>query len=111
MCPKPVAAEVWEFSSVEPHWDELMLRSYVVADGQRTIYQQGSVATMRHPRDLLERYDGASVFSPGTVMFCGTLPVIGGFRWAEKFAMELEDPVLKRSITHSYAIRALTVEG
>ena len=111
MCPKPVAAEVWEFSSVEPHWDELMLRSYVVADGQRTIYQQGSVATMRHPRDLLKRYDGAPVFSPGTVMFCGTLPVIGGFRWAEEFAMVLEDPVLKRRITHSYAIHALRVEG
>jgi hypothetical protein len=111
MCPKPLAAGVWEFGSVEPHWDELILRSYVVADGARALYQQGSVAAMRHPRDLMERYAGGPGLQPGTAMFCGTLPVTGGFRWASEFVMELDDPVLKRSITHSYTIRALPVEG
>ncbi len=107
MCPKLVAVEAWEFSSVESHWDELVLRSHAVSGGRRTLYQQGSVAAMRHPRDLMQGYK----LSPGTAMFCGTLPVIGGFRWADEFVMELEDPVLKRRITHSYAMRALPVEG
>lgn len=108
MCPKPVARYAWEFASVEPHWDELILRSYAVIDGRRTLYQQGRVAAMRHPKDLMAGYGG---LAPGTAMFCGTFPVIGGFRWATEFVMELEDPVLNRQITHSYAIHALPIEG
>jgi hypothetical protein len=56
-------------------------------------------------------YAGAGGLPPGTAMFCGTLPVTGGIRWADEFVMELEDPVLNRRITHSYVIRALPVEG
>jgi Protein of unknown function (DUF2848) len=109
MCPKVLAPEIWEFSGVEPHWDELFLRSYAVTGGQRTLYQQGSVAAMRHPKDLIERYGEG--FRAGTAMFGGTFPVTGGIRWADEFQMELEDPVLKRAITHSYAIEALPVLG
>ena len=113
MCPKPLAPEVWEFSSVEPHWDELILRSYARAGGERILYQQGTVSAMRHPRELIERYDSIAgrSFSSGTAMFGGTFAVIGGLRWADEFIMELEDPVLRRSITHSYRIHALPVEG
>jgi hypothetical protein len=113
MCPKPLAPEVWEYSSVEPHWDELILRSYARAGGKRILYQQGIVSAIRHPRELIERYDsiaGRSI-SSGTAMFGGTFAVIGGLRWADEFIMELEDPVLRRSITHSYRIHALPVEG
>lgn len=113
MCPKPLAADVWELSSVEPHWDELILRSYVVADGSRTVYQEGSVANTLAPEKLLELYTAQSgrPFCTGAAMFCGTLPVIGELRWASEFVMELEDPVLNRKLSHSYAMRPLPVES
>ncbi len=113
MCPKPLASDVWDFSIVEPHWDELILRSYVVEEGKPTIYQEGSVSAILHPRNLMEQYagDGVRAFPPGTVMFGGTFPVIGGLRWSTEFAMELEDPVLKRTITHSYSIEKLPIES
>jgi hypothetical protein len=107
MCPKPLAPEVWTFSSVEPHWDELILRSFLVEAGEQRLYQEGSVAALRHPQDLMARYGGVPGLLPGVAMFCGTLPVIGGLRWAAEFAMELEDPVLKRIIKHTYALEAL----
>jgi hypothetical protein len=44
-------------------------------------------------------------------MFCGTLAAKGGIRPASRFKMELEDPVLKRKLTHAYAIKVLPVEG
>jgi hypothetical protein len=44
-------------------------------------------------------------------MFCGTLAVKGGIRPADAFEMELEDPVLRRTIRHKYAVAALPVEG
>ena len=113
MCPKPLAPSLWSFSEVEPHWDELVLRSYAVSRQERALYQEGQVAAMRNPRDLVELYcEGAEMrFLSGTAMFCGTLPVLNGIRWADTFVIELEDPILKRKITHSYDCRALPIEG
>ena len=109
MCPKPLAPSFLSFNDVEPHWDELILRSYA----DRALYQEGAVSAMRHPRDLVELYkeNSETGFAAGTAMFCGTLPVQNGIRWADTFAIELEDPVLRRKITHAYACRALPVEG
>lgn len=113
MCAKVLAAEVWEFSTVEPHWDSLILRSYAVSEGKRVIYQEGSVAKTLSPQKLIELYTGMSgrPFGSGTAMFSGTLPVIGELRWSSEFTMELADPVLKRTISHRYAIRPLPVES
>src|SRR5215470_11425769 len=55
MCDKPVAPVFWAFDDVAPHWDRLMLRSYVIENGERKIYQQGSVAAMLKPLDLIRR--------------------------------------------------------
>ena len=43
------------------------------------------------------------------MMFCGTLAAIGGIRPASRFEVELEDPVLGRTLRHAYDIDALPV--
>jgi hypothetical protein len=113
LCPKPLGPSLWRFDAVEPHWDELILRSYAVSNGERSLYQQGPVSAMRYPRELVELYreSGKGVFGSGTAMFCGTLPAPNGIRWADTFVIELEDPILKRKISHSYSCRPLPVEG
>jgi hypothetical protein len=113
MCPKPVGPGLWALADVEPHWDALILRSYAESDGQRTLYQEGRVSAVRHPRELIRLYGSRDQrgFVGGTAMFCGTLSVIGGIRWAEILSIELEDPVLHRRMTHSYHIRPLPIEG
>ena len=108
LCAKSVAGEVWRFADVRPHWEKLVLRSWAWIGGQRHPYQEGPVATMRAPEDLIARYGG---LKPGSAMYCGTLAVKGGIRAADSFEMELEDPVLRRSIRHKYAIVVLPVEG
>ena len=104
LCAKPVSAESWRYEEVKPHWEKLVLRSW--ADGQ--LYQEGPVTAMRSPEDLLERFGG---LKPGWAMFCGTLAAKGGIRPAQTFRMELEDPVLGRSLRHEYRIKVLPVEG
>jgi uncharacterized protein DUF2848 len=111
ICPKPLASNVWEFASVDSHWDELILRSYILEGGRRVLYQQGSAAAILHPRSLLESYGGADGLDAGTAMFCGTLPAIGGVRSAGEFCMELEDPVAQRKIFHRYTIEPLPIEA
>jgi hypothetical protein len=41
---------------------------------------------------------GEPPLAVGTVMFCGAIGAIGGIRPASRFEMELEDPVLARTL-------------
>ena len=111
MCAKPISAKAWRADDVLPHWERLVLRSYANRNGKRSLYQEGSVATMRTPDDLIKRYTGAGSLPVGTAMFCGTLAVHGEIGPAERFEMELEDPVLGRELTHAYDIKTLPDEG
>src|SRR5918996_5305218 len=95
LCAKPVSRESWRYDDVKPHWEKLVLRAW--ADGE--LYQEGPVTAMRSPEDLLERYGG---LKSGWGVFCGTLAAKGGIRPPRRFRMELEDPVLKKKLTHEY---------
>ena len=110
MCDKPMATQFWAYDEVAPHWDRLMLRSYVTEGGKRSTYQDGTVAAMLPPEDLLARY-GADKMTDGTLMFCGTLAARGGVRATPNFEFELEDPVLGRKISHGYRVISLPVLG
>ena len=112
ICVKPVARAAWPLREVVTHWDSLILRSWIKEDGEFRLYQQGSLASLRTPGDLLERYlggrqlpeGGLTLPQPhdGLAMTCGTVAAIGGIRPATEFRMELADEVLGRSITHGY---------
>ncbi|MFZ5781859.1 MAG: DUF2848 domain-containing protein [Pseudomonadota bacterium] len=109
VCPKVLGRSAWRFEEVEPHWDELILRSFIEEDGKKVPYQEGLLAGMRPPRDLIAGWRGDKRLPPGVVMFCGTLPAIGGIRPSTRFDMEIEDPVLHRTLSHAYTIEALPV--
>ena len=107
LCAKPVSSDSWSYDEVKAHWNRLTLRSFIQENGKRVLYQEGTVDHMRSPEDLLARYPLKS----GSAMFCGTFAAKGGIRPSSSFEMELEDPVLKRKLSHSYRIRELPVEG
>lgn len=115
MCAKPVAPRAWRLADVAGHWDDLVLRSWAVTGGERRLYQEGPVTAMRAPDDLIGRWRAgagdATALPPGTAMFCGTLAAHGGVAAADRFELELEDPVLGRAIRHGYAVRPLPVES
>jgi hypothetical protein len=108
MCPKPIGTTVWRFEDVADHWDGLEIRSWVSEGEARVLYQEGSIAAMRDPRDTVSSYRQAGCdLTPGTIMFGGTLPVLGGIRAHRRFEMELRDPVRDRAIRHAYTARWL----
>lgn len=110
MCPKILAGTAWRFEEVEPHWDRLMLRSFVVEAGRRVLYQEGPLARIRDPRELIAGWnDGSGRLPAGVAMFCGTMPAIGAIRPATRFEMEIDDPVLGRKLAHGYDIQALPI--
>ncbi|ACA19366.1 conserved hypothetical protein [Methylobacterium sp. 4-46] len=109
LCGKPIGTGLWRLDEVEPHWDALVLRAYATIDGARVLYQEGALAGLRRPSDLLARRPGGPDLPPGSVMFGGTLAAIGGIRPASRFEIELEDPVRGKRLGHAYDVEVLPV--
>ncbi len=107
LCGKVLGSELWRFEEIADHWDDIVIRAFATIGGERVLYQEGALAAMRHPHDLIARHGTA--LAPNTVMFCGTLGAKGGIRPAARFEMELEDPILKRRMAHAYDIVDLPV--
>lgn len=110
MCAKPFSESVWRFADVAAHWDQLQMRSYRTLNGEATLYQEGSVTSLLHPLELIEQWSGQRDLADGQVMFCGTQAVIGQLGYGEAFTVELHDPVLQRSLSHTYQLGYLAVD-
>jgi hypothetical protein len=108
VCGKPVARTLWRMRDVAPHWDRLVLRSFINEDGARRLYQDGPAAALLHPDVLVADFVArGGAFEAGAAMFCGTLPTVDAIQPAARFEMELLDPVMGRTIRHAYAVRVL----
>jgi hypothetical protein len=104
---KVLGRTLWRLDELLGRWDSLVLRAHATIGGERVLYQQGNLALMRTPDDLMQRY-GAPL-RPGTVMMSGTLNAIGGIRPGSQFDMRLEDPATGHAIAHAYDIVELPV--
>ncbi|KRR15526.1 hypothetical protein CQ14_04300 [Bradyrhizobium lablabi] len=111
MCDKPVASVLWELEDVIGHWDKMILRSWAVIDGARVLYQEGTLDAMLPVKDLIDRGFAGKGLPDGCAMFGGTFAAKGGIRPADRFEFELEDPVLKRKISHGYDVITMPVLG
>lgn len=107
---KVLGETLWRLDEVMPHFDRITLRANVVIGGKRVAYQEGALALIRTPQDLMSRFgDGRGGLPVGTVLMSGTLNAIGGVRPADRFEMEMTDPVLGRSVAKGYDISVLPV--
>ncbi|MDQ2186321.1 DUF2848 domain-containing protein [Alcaligenaceae bacterium A4P071] len=108
LCVKPLASDAWVFDDVADYWDELVIRSYIEENGVTVLYQEGTLASLQSPLDLIAGYTGGARTLPeGTGMTCGTVGAIGGIRPAAAFTMELHDPRRDRTLRHAYRVEFL----
>lgn len=105
ICAKPVAQVLWPFEAVEPHLDDLVLKSWIEENGKWLPYQDGKLSSILPLAQLM----AGAPLSEGTAMLCGTLPAIGGVRPAPAFKMSLSDPVRGQSIDWSYRTATLRI--
>ncbi|MFN3744800.1 MAG: DUF2848 domain-containing protein [Hyphomicrobiaceae bacterium] len=109
LCGKVLATAAWRLDEVADRWESLVVRAYATIGGERVLYQEGALKSLRRPSDLIARYTSGKALVAGTVMMGGTMSAIGGIRPASRFEMELEDPATGDRITHTYDIEALPV--
>lgn len=112
MCAKVVAPNLWRFDDLSSHWDSIELRAWAHRGGNRELYQEGTLAALMTPDDLLERYarDGERL-GAGGVLFSGTIATVHQIGPADEFEMELNDRTLGRRLQHRYRIETLPVNS
>ncbi len=110
ICDKVLCSTLWPFEEVQQQWDRLRLRAWIEDEGSESLYQEGLLGEMIAPQDLFDIRFGGEL-PEGTVLFGGTMSVIGGVRPANAFRMELHDPLHDRSLEHAYRIEILEVPG
>jgi hypothetical protein len=103
-CPKPVGDTVVRIGAdlSELSWDPLRAESAV----DDRPYQQSSVATLRHPQELIERMTvEIGEVAGDLVLFCGTFPLLGGeFVFGDRWELHLTLPD-GQVLTHVYETR------
>lgn len=107
LCAKPVGRDAWLFNEVAGHWDKLILRSWIREDTRTVLYQEGRMAQLQPPTELIRGCFGDAGLPAGCGMSCGTVATLGNIRPAPSFSMELFDPILNRRLTHRYTLAIL----
>ncbi len=110
MCPNVLSREVWRYDAVKAHWDDLILRSWVETDGQRTLYQDARLGTFMEVAELIDRVRGQIAgHLNGLVFYAGTIPVLGGeMCYSPGFEARLIDEWTGRSLTCAYSVVPMT---
>lgn len=88
--PKPVGRRVLSMDDAVARWDDIVVRSWVDDE----LYQEGSLSAMLRPDDLIRMLsDRGEQPSGDAVMFCGTIPLLGGtFVHGRTWRMDLDVP-------------------
>jgi hypothetical protein len=107
MYAKVLAADCWPYDEVRDHWNALVLRCWVTKDGGRRSYQEATLEAILPPQDLLAGLPDPLSPDEGAVIYSGTIATRGGLVYGDAYDLELEDPVLRRSIRTSYRVTVL----
>jgi hypothetical protein len=105
--PNVIAPEVWPLADCQEHWDELVLRCWVTVKDERRLYQEAKLSTLISADAWIQRLRDEGLAREGVVFLSGTPATIGGLLYADAYEIELQDPVLRRSIRHAYEVEVL----
>lgn len=105
-CSKIIGNLFWSFDEVKDHWDEIKLHSWVRSSSNMDwrLYQDGTLGMLLISEELLKLAKEDAPIKGAISYFSGTIPLLGEISYHGEFKMELYDPVLNRSIKHSYRV-------
>lgn len=105
LCLKSIATQAWPLDALTGHWDRLELT--LTCEGK--VMQHGALEQMMTPAQLQEfvaEHDGPQ--HEGRMIFSGTMEMHGRCpRQSVEMVITLHDPVLGRSIVHSYRVEPM----
>lgn len=107
-CPNIIASEVWRYSEVKDHWDELELECWITKDGKRELYQKEKLAALMSPEEWKDIFTKKGIGEAGHMFFSGTINTVNqNLIFGDFYEIKLKDPVLERNIECSYQVNIL----
>ncbi|WP_261133427.1 DUF2848 domain-containing protein [Bacillus sp. Marseille-Q3570] len=107
VCDKPFAAKAWSFEKVKDHWDQLELSSQIYLNGEWVDYQKDTIDAIIPYEEIKEFLIQKNVPLKKSIVFSGTVPLLDGFKYGDKFRMVFSDPLNGDQITAEYEINNL----
>ena len=106
VCQNVMGDRLWRLDELADRWDELVLQSWVVDDGDRVPYQEATLDAILPPDELLSLVeDRLRVPLAGTVIFSGSVATTTDeLRPGERFAAELSAPNGDRRLSCEYDV-------
>jgi hypothetical protein len=108
-CPNMIPQQVWLYDEVKEHWDRIQLQCWVTKDGQRSLYQDATLAALMSPEEWKPIFKKLGIENlNNSVFFSGTINTVGKqLIYADSYELEMIDPVLKRTLRHQYRVGKL----
>ena len=108
-CPTILSKNVWNYEDIKETWDQIEIRSWVIKDGQKNIYQESTLGSILPPEDLIGQVQQQVKDSLGGIaIFSGTPPLLAGeMIFADRFEGELLDTHFNRKLSVGYDIHTL----
>ncbi len=108
MCPAVVAKDAWIYEDVKGQWDNLKIKSYVTLSSGKILYQDFNLSALVN----LEHHFKTNPWlrGDGVVLFAGTSGTVSAIPtnlYPPDFHFEVHDPILNRTISHSYRIQSI----
>ena len=106
--PNLIPKEVWRYSDVKDHWDQIELECWMTADGQRQLYQKGTCADLLPPEKWEDVFKQMEIARDGSVFLSGTINrVTNTLKFGDHYEFTMHDPVLNRTLKHEYKAEIL----
>jgi len=110
MCPNVISPVVWLYEEVKPVWDDIVLRSWVVKEGKRILYQETKLSAILNVEDLLSfvKSKVGDKNMENIAVYSGTVGTIGGEMISgEGFEVELRNPEINESLWCKYKVEII----
>ena len=108
--PNVISREIWLLEDVRDVWDQLLLRSWVIIEEERRLYQNARLSALLKPDVLLSFVQSNSKDKSldGSLIYSGTVPLLTSeMIFGEQFEVELLNPLNQMKLTCSYKINLM----
>ncbi|HET8614083.1 MAG TPA: DUF2848 family protein [Actinomycetales bacterium] len=114
VAPNVVAPVVWRWDDVKDHWDQVTMECWISdgEGGERRLYQRAGVDEFWSPLEMREGIRGRVAEDKGALLFLsGTVVTVDQkFHYDKEWTLIMHDPVLDRTIEHTYQVVVLADE-
>lgn len=106
--PKVISPVLWDYEEIKEHFDEIQLVSFQKKDGEKFIYQEGTLEEILPPKRILQELVERIGEIGDSVVFSGTIPLKDKFFYGDFFKASMVDEKLGRSISIKYKLNFIT---